>query len=55
MPKRNIQNTKVIIQIARKCEHMKSLEKFDIYYTCQQNSQLNEILFDLQNLIFDTL
>jgi hypothetical protein len=44
-----------IIQIARKVKHMNKIEKFNIYCTCQQNNQMNETLFDLQNPMFDTL
>jgi hypothetical protein len=44
-----------IIRIARKGKHIKRIEKLNIYCICQQNNQMNEILFDLQNPIFDTL
>jgi hypothetical protein len=50
-----MQNTIEIIQIARQGKHMNSLEKNNIYYTCQQNNPLNAIVFDLQNPMFDTL
>jgi hypothetical protein len=32
---------------------MNSLEKFHFYCEHQQNKQMNEVLFDLQNPIFD--
>jgi hypothetical protein len=44
-----------IIQITQKGRHMNSLEKFHIYCAHQQDIQMNEVLFDLQNPIFDTI
>jgi hypothetical protein len=44
-----------IIQITRKVKHMNSLEKNNIYCTCQQNNQMNAIVSDLQNPMFDII
>jgi hypothetical protein len=44
-----------ITQITQKGRHMNSLEIFHIYCAHQQNKQMNEVLFDLQNPIFHTI
>jgi hypothetical protein len=51
-PYGNIQSTMKIIQLTHKGRHMDSLEKFHVYSMHQQNKQMNEVLFDLQNPIF---
>jgi hypothetical protein len=50
-----IQGTMEIVQITQKEKYMNSLEKFHIYCAHQQDIQMNEILFDFQNPIFDTI
>jgi hypothetical protein len=44
-----------IVRVAQKERYMNNLEKHHIYCAHQQGIQMNEILFDLQNLIFDTI
>jgi hypothetical protein len=44
-----------IIQTARKGKYMNGLEKYHIYRTHRQGKQINEVLFDPQNPIFDAI
>jgi hypothetical protein len=44
-----------IVQVTQKGRYMNNLEKYHICCAHQQGIQRNEILFDLQNLIFDAI
>jgi hypothetical protein len=44
-----------VIQIARKGIYMSSMERFHIFCTQKENKYMNEILFDLENPIFETV
>jgi cell fate (sporulation/competence/biofilm development) regulator YlbF (YheA/YmcA/DUF963 family) len=49
----NMQDTMEIIQVARKGRHMNNIEKCHMF--CAQNKQMNEVLFDLSNSIFEAV
>jgi hypothetical protein len=51
----NIQNTVLITQVTQNGKNMNRLEKLHIHCTHQQNEQMNEVVFDLQNSMFDTI
>jgi hypothetical protein len=51
----NIQGTMKIIQIPRKGRHTNNLGKYHIFCTQKQNKQMNEVLFGLNNSIFEAI
>jgi hypothetical protein len=44
-----------IIQTTRKGMYKDNLDKYHISYTHRQNKEMNELLFDLKNLIFEVV
>jgi hypothetical protein len=43
------------VQIAGTVRHMNNIEKYHIFCTQKQNRQMNELSFDLNNPIFETI
>jgi hypothetical protein len=52
---RNIQDTMEVTEIARKCRQMNNMEKNNIFRTYKQNKQMNDVLFNLKNCVFDAV
>jgi hypothetical protein len=51
----SIQNTMEILHTTQKGKYMNCLEKFHIYCSYKNKRQMNEILFDTRNPIFDII
>jgi hypothetical protein len=49
------ENLVFIINVAQKGHLMNTLEKFHIYCTKKEDTHMNEVIFDVQNPIFDIL